>query len=71
MSRCIEDITLDKLRNAKGALSRLNTFFTLYEESLVLLFGEENVSDILIETKQLYLKCDNLSEDVRDLIVHS
>ena len=71
MSRCIEDITLDKLRNAKGALSRVNTFFTLYEESLVLLLGEEAVSSVLIETKQLYLKLDNLSEDVRDLIIYS
>ena len=51
-----------KIRNLNGFLKSINSFCTLYEESLKEKVDPDIIDDLIIESKQLFLKYEMLGE---------
>lgn len=56
-----------KLRSLKRDLKNLNSYCTLYEEKLRDKLDSSVVDELIIESKQLYLKYEILEEKSLDL----
>lgn len=53
-----------KVRQIKGRFKELNSYLTLYEESIKEKFNPDEIDELIIFTKDMYLKFDNLEQEI-------